>query len=97
MYSGEVVRETVYAGDSDALEYWILDTRGHHLHGLRRLPGFFVQLAGRQLIALRLVRGIHSAHGLESPFLGFKFVCARGAQRDGTEAMHLAFFWASSQ
>ena len=44
VYSGEVVRETVYAGDSDALEYWILDTRGHHLHGLRRLPGFFVQL-----------------------------------------------------
>ena len=28
MDNGEVVRETVYAGDSDAFDYWILDTRG---------------------------------------------------------------------
>ena len=26
--NGEVVRETVYAGDSDAFDYWILATRG---------------------------------------------------------------------
>ena len=36
--NGEVVLETVYAGDSDAFDYWILDTRGHHFHALRRLP-----------------------------------------------------------